>query len=318
MHKSTKIWLVIAIILIFIGAGVFSAVMAANGWDFRDLSTTDYKTNTYTSFARFQNISINTETADISFVFTESDCSKVVCYEMEKALHTVSFDDGTLTINQNYQRMWYDHLGINFDMPNITVYLPESAYASLRITNTTGDIVIPADLQFDSIIISATTGDIDSNATVTEEINIETTTGDIKMENAHCGDLTITATTGKTQISNVTCNNDLHLNVSTGKMNLTNVNCKNFRTDGTTGDISMNNVIVEKQMLINRTTGDVKFKNCDASNIQIQLNTGDITGNFLTGKIFTAESSTGKITVPENTPGGICVISTYTGDIKIT
>ena len=318
MRKLTKFWLVIAASLILIGAGIFTSMLANSNWDIGRMSTLAYKTNVYTSFEQFQNISIETMTADISFIFTEIDCSRVVCYEMEKAPHTVSFDGEKLTIKQTDHRLWYDHLGINFDMPEIKIYLPKSNYGALNIATTTSNISIPANFQFESVNISGTTGDIKCNASTSGVFKAKMTTGDLTLDNISVGSLDFTATTGKTNISDVLCYGDMHINVSTGKMDLTNVKCNGLNTKGTTGDISMDNFVAEDHLIINRTTGDVRFKESDASLIHIELDTGNVNGNLLTGKEFTVNTSTGRTNIPDNSPGGTCIVKTSTGNIKIT
>lgn len=318
MRKLTKIWVIIAASLVLIGATIFTAMLAESDWDFANLSTVDYKTETYTSFESVEDITIDTETADISFFFTEENCAKVVCYEIEKAPHIVSFTNGKLHIKQNDKRMWYEHIGINFDTPKIKIYLPKNEYGALNIEATTGDISLPAELKFESVLICATTSDVKIRSNATGTIHVKTTTGDLNVDGITCGTLDFTATTGDANISNATCYNDLRTSVSTGQTNLSNVTCKNFSTDGSTGDIRMQSVLVETNMFINRSTGDVSFKDCDAKMIHIRLDTGDVTGNLLTGKVYTVESDTGKVKVPESTPGGICIITTNTGNIKIT
>ena len=317
MRKSTKIWLIFAASIMLIGASLFTAMLAKNNWDFGRMSTLEYKTNTYTSLEQFQNISIETETADITFVFTEINCSRVVCYEMEKAPHSVIFDGEKLVIKQIDHRLWYDHLGINFDMPKIKVYLPKTEYGALDIITTTGDVSIPDNFKFESVNIAGTTGDIKCRANISGALKIKMNTGDMTLENANIGSLDFSASTGKTVINDVTSYGDMRINVSSGKMDLTNIKCNSFSTNGTTGDISMDNFIAGNLLMINRTTGDVRLKDSDAKIIHIQLNTGDVIGNLLTGKNFTAKSNTGKISVPENTTGGTCIITTSTGDIKI-
>ena len=298
MHKSTKIWLIIAAALILVGAALFTAMLAKSNWDFSNLSTAEFQTETYTSQSPITNISIDSATADITFCLSETDSTKVVCYEMEKAPHNVYFEDGDLVIEEDDQRKWYDHIGIIFATPKITVYLPMNEYGTLNIDLTTGDVSIPSDFTFQSITIEGTTCDVELSANTTETLTVKTTTGDVNISNAEFGTVALLATTGD--------------------MTLTNVKSEIIYTSGSTGDISLENVIVEKNLNITRTTGDVKLRDSDADSICIQLSTGDVTGNLLTGKIFSVKTNTGKISVPENSHGGTCVITTSTGDIILT
>lgn len=299
MNTTTKIWLIVAISLIVGGSIIFVAVMSSINWNFHKLSTTDYTTNTYTSAADFQDISIDTTTAEITFLPSEDGSTRVSCYELEKVPHTVTFDDGKLVIEEKDQRQWYEHIGINFGSPEIKIYLPENTYGALKIDTTTGDVTIPADFTFESIHVNATTGDIQSRACASGNIEIKVTTGDVAL-------------------TDVTTENDIIIQISTGDVTLHNVKCQNLNTHGTTGDVAIENLIATNQLDIRRTTGDVTFKASDAKTINIRVGTGSVTGNLLSGKTFTAKATTGSVRVPENSPGGTCDITTTTGSIQIT
>ena len=280
MRKSTKIWLIIAIIHIVIGAGIFTCVMTANNWNFKKLTTLKYETNTYEHIGEIKNIIIETTTADIDIqcAVLSTQYTYVECYETEKVQHTVSFEDGNLVIRMVDNRKWYDYVDINFDTPKITIGL-SSQY-------------------FDAVNICTTTGDVDAKMLWGKEIDISVTTGDIQLEDTRCDNLTITGSTGDTELTNLRAE-------------------KNICVESNTGDITLTDVIA-KELDIECDTGDVKFNDSDAAMISVEVDTGDVTGTLLTGKIFEISSDTGKIDVPENGPGGKCEIETDTGDIKIS
>ena len=125
---KTKVWLIIAAFLVGIGLLMLAGVIAAYRGDFGKFSTTEYETNTYEVREAFHDISIIADTADISFIsFITSEGSecKVVCYERKDIRHSVTVQEGVLTITELDERRWYDHLGISMETPKITVYLPE-------------------------------------------------------------------------------------------------------------------------------------------------------------------------------------------------
>ena len=109
----------------------------------------------------FSSIILNTVTAQIDFQPSENGKCSVVCYEPENARYDVSVTDGVLMISWVDQRNWLDRLTVlNFHTPTITVYLPEGAYQSLKVNNTTGDIKINGEWNFIDVSLSTTTGDI--------------------------------------------------------------------------------------------------------------------------------------------------------------
>lgn len=318
MRTAIKVWLIIAASLVLVGAIVFAAVMVINNGDFSKLGTTKYKTETYEFSEKISNISIDTRTSDLVFLPSDDEKTKIVCYEEEKLAHSVEIEEDTLVIKLVDERKWYELIGINTKTPSVTLYLPESEYRALKITNSTGDIDIPRDFKFESVDITLTTGDVDFCASAASVVRISTSTGDISLEGASAESFELCVSTGEIEAENVTCSGEVNITVDTGRSELDNVRCKRFSSTGDTGDIYLENVIVEEKLSVERSTGDVRFEACDAGEIYINTSTGDVRGNFLTDKIVMADSSTGDIRVPTSTNGGLCEISTSTGDITVT
>lgn len=318
MKKTTKIWLVIASVLVFTGFILFAAVMTTLGWDFKKLTTVKYETNTYELSKTFESISIDTNTADIVFKLSDDEKCRVKCYENVKANHSVDVKNGVLTVDVEDKRTWIDNIQLDFNSPCITIFLPETDYTSLQIDNNTGDIKITDDFRFTNAEINVSTGDIGFYASCDESIKIKTTTGDIHTEHITAGSLDIDVTTGKVVVSDVNCEGDITADVTTGKVYLTDIiSCRNIESEGSTGNITLNNVNVKEKISVGRSTGDVKLDRSDAAEIYVRTDTGDVAGSLLTDKIFFAETDTGDIDVPESVEGGKCKIKTDTGDISI-
>lgn len=317
MGKRIKIWMIAASALILIGCMIIAGVMMMHNWDFSKLSTVPYETNRHTIGEDFRNISIITNVADLVLVPCEGSEPTVVCYEQTKVTHSVAVKDGTLVIEVNDERKWYEYIGINFYTPRITISIPQGEYGALSVTVNTGDVELPRDFTFERMDISTSTGDIDSSASVTEAAKIKTTTGDIRIENLSANALDLSVSTGDVAARSVTCAEQIRINVSTGDATLTDVSCQEIRTTGSTGDILLENVMATERFSIERSTGDVIFNQCDAPELFIQTNTGDVIGSLRSDKVFIAQSNTGDVDVPKTVTGGRCEITTNTGDIQI-
>lgn len=318
MSRSTKICLIVATSLVVAGIIMFGLVMTMLKWDFLKLSTAEYESNSYEIDDSFHNISIDTDTADITFLPSEDGKCKVVCHESEKEKHEVTVQNDTLVIIKTNNKKWYDYIGITFVAPKIIVYLPESEYGSLTIKESTGAVEISENFKFKSIDVIASTGDIKNAASVSDSLRIKTSTGKINISGVSAGSVDLSVTTGNIEASDIKCEGDVKIKVSTGKTKLTNVECKNIVSEGDTGSISLNNVISSEKIFIERDTGDVKFDSCDAKEIYVETDTGDVKGSFLSEKVFIVQTDTGNKDVPKTTSGGICEITTDTGDIIIS
>lgn len=317
MRKKMKVWLWAATCLVLIGCIIWGGAMCMLKWDFKQLSTVHYETNHHEIEEDFRNITIVTNTADITIALSEDGNCSVSCHEIEKAIHRVDVKDGALVIELVDTRKWYEHLGIGFDSPNITVYLPQGVYGKLSIKTSTGDVTVPKDFSFESIDISASTGDMTVFSSVSETAKIKTTTGKIHVENISAGSLELSVSTGKVAVSDVICTGDISLKVSTGKTKITNVLCHNLMSNGNTGDITLENVMVLEVLHIERSTGDIELESCDSATIFLQTDTGDIEGTLRSEKVFFVQTDTGDVDVPKTATGGKCEIHTDTGDIKI-
>ena len=318
MSKAIKIWLVIAASLVLIGGIVFSGVMAMLKWDFTKLSTNKYVTNEYEINESFSAISIDVDTTDVKFVPSEDSKCSVSCYEQTNMKHSVTVKDGTLTIKVIDARKWYEHIGIGFNSPSITVYIPKGEYGQLLLKSDTGDVEIPKEFKFEKIDISTDTGDVKNYASASGSIKIKTDTGDVCVENISAAEFDVSVSTGDIVASHVKCDGEIKIAVSTGKTTLTDVVCENLSSRGSTGKMILKDVIVGEVLSVERSTGDVRLDRCDAAQLFIMTDTGDVKGSLLSDKIFFATTDTGKVEVPKSLTGGRCEITTDTGDIKIS
>lgn len=318
MVKKTKRWLIIAAVLVLIGCIIFAGGMMMVKWDFQQLSTSKFVTNSHEIKDAFHNISLKTDTADIEFAVSEDGICKVVCYEQTSAKHAVSVQDGTLNIHIQENKKWYEYVGINFDTPKITVYLPKTEYGAVTIENNTGDVKLSKDFLLESLDISTTTGNICSSASAAGAVKLNASTGAIYVENMMAQSLEISVSTGKVTVTGVGCEGDITVKVSTGKATLKDVVCKSVISSGSTGDITLENVIAADHFSLERNTGKVRFDRSDASEIFITTSTGDVTGSLLTDKIYIVDNNTGEVIVPKSTTGGKCEIITDTGDVILT
>ena len=68
MNRKARILIIISIIAIILGGGLFVIGFAMNDWNFKGLDKTNYVTNTYELEEDFVNFDINVDTADIELI----------------------------------------------------------------------------------------------------------------------------------------------------------------------------------------------------------------------------------------------------------
>ncbi|MBQ6550452.1 MAG: DUF4097 family beta strand repeat protein [Lachnospiraceae bacterium] len=320
MKNTTKTWLIAAAVMILTGIIILAGALMINKWNLSSIgifTRQDYHTVQHEITEDFDDISIETDTADILFVLSLNGRCAVDCYETEKTPHSVSVEHGTLKITSADYRKWYDHISFfNAGDPRITVYLPKAIYNELLISEHTGDVELPKEFTFNHIGIAASTGDVECYASARGSVEIALSTGDIKVEDITAEKLALSVSTGHVRVSGAEVYGGFSVSVSTGDSDLEDVKCLYFESTGDTGRLNMKDMTARDTFNIRRSTGDVKLDDCDAAELYITTDTGDVSGTLLTDKVFLTESDTGRIDVPKTITGGRCEIKTDTGDIS--
>ncbi|MBQ8836411.1 MAG: DUF4097 family beta strand repeat protein [Clostridia bacterium] len=318
MKKVIVIFLIVASVLCVVGVVVGALGLFMIGFDLTRLGTEDFETNSYELTEDFENISIDTKTASVSFERSDDGVCRVVCKEQKKIKHSVEVKDGTLTVSAVDSRKWYEHIVIfSFGEAKVTVYLPDDEYNSISVDTDTGNVKMPESLSFANAEMTSDTGDIAWNASVSGKLGIGTDTGDVRVNNVSAGELRLTSDTGKITASAITSDGEVSVVTSTGEIILTDVGCASARAESDTGDITLKDVIAADSITAQADTGEIVFDRSDADTVYAETKTGDIDGSLLSEKIFFADSKTGRVSVPRTETGGRCELMSDTGDIEI-
>ncbi len=298
MKRSAKKAIIISLCLMAAGILICAGVFFFSGFDFMKFDNSVYITNTHEISQEIRSININTDIADINILSTPDNSVKLTCYEDESKPHTITAENGLLTI-KSAKKHWYDHIKLfSFRTPELTLYLPQDMY--------------------DSFIVNTNTGDISTENISATQMELESDTGHIDLQNTDYAELiTAESDTGHISISNSNCNK-LTAATDTGHVNLANVKAMDIEAETDTGDVCLQNTTSEGNISTEASTGDIIFENSDGRNIYAENSTGDIKGTILTSKTFTAHSSTGKVSVPNSQGTGIFEAETSTGDITIS
>ncbi|MBQ4093146.1 MAG: DUF4097 family beta strand repeat protein, partial [Firmicutes bacterium] len=276
MKTATKIWLIIAAVLVIVGSVVFIGAMAASDWKLNGLDNQTFETNSYDIAEEFHSISVDTSTADIILKPSDSETAKVVCFEDRKTKHSVNVQEGTLMIHETDNRSWFDFISLfRLDYPEITIYLPESTYASLSAETDTGDIEIPQNFTFGNIMVTSDTGDITCCASAEKLLELETDTGSLYAEAISAMEMKLNTDSGDIMAKTISCAGNMNIDSDTGNTNITDITCKILTADSNTGDICMENVIAAEDFFLENDTGNIEMIDCDAAEIFAQTNTGE-------------------------------------------
>lgn len=316
--KKTIVWIIIGVLLLLVGGGLFLGGAFAMDFDFTKWNTEETVTNTYDFSDEIRNITVDVDVAKVVFEPADDGKCTVICKELEKEKHTVEVRDGELRITSPERRSFHFSIGIhwNWDIC-ITVKLPAGEYEKLQLETDTGTVEMPGDFSFSEAKCESDTGAIRWAADVKRELTLSTDTGAVKAENVTAGSLRAESDTGAVILSNVVSSGAVETECDTGSLKLTDVRGNIIAAKMDTGSVTMKNAVATSRIKVSSGTGSVRFDACDASEIKVKTGTGSVTGTFASPKIFYAESGTGKVSVPKSTEGGICDVETGTGKIDL-
>ncbi len=277
--KKTAIAILIAVLVVAIGAGLCFAGLSAVNFKVRDLGTAQYVTNTHELGESFTRVEMDLDTADVDVLPAEDGKCRVICVEREKYPHTVKVENGTLIVHSAKDQKWNFNIGFVVKSPSVTVYLPAADYESLRVAADTGAVKLVAGVSFQAV-------DVDAD------------TGAVTVDGADVKKLKISADTGRIAIANMTP--------------------EAVELDADTGSVRVTDVVCSGDMRIEADTGSIRLEDVDAANLYLKADTGSITGTIRTSKTFVTKTSTGSVKVPDTTGDGRCEAYADTGSIKLS
>lgn len=316
MKKAKKITIITAAIVAAVGLiCVFGGVIGM-GFNFGNFNSSSAVTNTYKVEDAFKSILIDDSESDIELYPSEDGKCKVVCDESEKITHTVSVENGTLTVKRQDNRRWFEYFGFFLTNMKVSVYLPQDKYEDLCATTLSGNVSVGKEFSFNTARAESTSGDVRFKADVKEELSAKSTSGEVYIENTAPQSLTAKSTSGNVRISGVKSADTLRANSVSGNIKLTDVVCSDLTAGTTSGEVSLMNTVAGKAMSLESTSGEIELDRCDAQSLWLKTISGGISGTLLSEKQFVTKTTSGSVNVPDCSSGGRCEASTVSGNIE--
>lgn len=300
MKKSTKISLLVSLILVIAGAVCIFISFLGVGFDMRKFSNMTFEKKVFEITENFDGLHINEENDNIELYLSDDKTCKIVCYDSDEVYHEYNFnDDGRLMIFYRDSRVWYEKCFTLMESRKIQIYLPDKEYKELAIHSVNSNIDVPNNFTFEKTNIHTVNGKINLNCNVTEHASVETTNGAILL-------------TGE-------INGKIHADTVNGKIiadNIKNADSADFSTTNASIDI---NADVIKKLDVHSTNGSIQFSVKNSDRINMETVNGKITGTVPADKKCVARSTNGKISVPNRVDNdGDFYFQTVNGNISIS
>lgn len=294
-HLSTLVLSALAVVAVGGLTVLRTNLVADAAWR----STATLVTKNYPVSAGFTDISITEYYADVELRASRDGTVSVTTRDAEDVTHTVTVKNGTLSISRPEPTVGERWFHDDDDDPKVVVYLPAGDYGALTVNTTSGDVESASQLNFLAASLTTVSGDIDLMGSVTGAVNCTSTSGDIELRSPALGAVKTNTTSGDTEI--------------TGAL------IQSLKAETVSGDVDLERTTASGAIEINTTSGDVDMESVDAASLNILTTSGEVEGSLLSGKNFSASSTSGRVNVPASTPNaGACTVSTTSGSIRLT
>ncbi len=319
MRKSVKVFIIIASSLVGMGILFLSLSIAMGGTEliFKAKSNGDYNVLSAT-FDEVEALEISDVSNDVRIVKSENNEVKVTYAMSENFGYYLKQIDGTLYIEYDDFREWYEFIGIfSLRSQELVVELPEKTLEKLSVKTTSGSIKA-TEILSEETTLKSTSGNIETGGNV-GELTASVVSGNIKITaDTVAKDVNISTTSGNISFYGITAN-DTKLGVTSGDIYLNNASLNSVETDTMSGDVEFKDVICSGNMDIKTTSGEIELVLVDADNYDLVSTSGDIEAKILNVKLYNVKSTSGRIDVPDNITLDVGSLNakTTSGDIEV-
>lgn len=294
MKKTRNTFIVIAIVMMLVGAVICGVSFASAGFNGDSFSKSFLGKDVEDKMAEYKSdynkVTIDVKDRKIDVSKSSDDKIHITYTESEKRHINISENNGELLITEQNDMKWYDYI-FTFDFGcKMSIQLPENIEAQLNIYNKNGQIEF-SDISIDGdVAIEDKNGKlIFTNTSIKGDLNAETSNGEIKTDKLNVsGKAEIKSSNGANSVENTSVGGELSIKTSNGKIYLYNVKADSISAVTSNGKVEFRDTLVEKEIDAKTSNGKIEGS--------LIGNQGDFN--------FRYENSNGSSNVPENGNGG--------------
>ncbi len=321
MKKTYKIALIAGGFCMIVGllmAGIsFVTNCAGSDDDFslKNLSNTKYADRSFRIVGDFDGISVDVASEDVTFIKTDGE-NRVEAHVDEDKKITVDVRDNILYVRSDNEN--FKMFSFGTEETYIKVYLNSGkSDKDLNIDTASGDVYIESGFGFGNMKVSTASGDVKTLGTKAETFEVSTASGNVYAENVEInGAAVMSSASGDHTVIDSTFGS-LKSDTSSGDAKITGTTVKgHFERNSSSGETGISKTTTDT-FRGDSTSGDLVFEKFDAHRLHIETSSGDVNGTFISGKIFTVDTSSGDIDVPRDEGTDVCEIETTSGDVNI-
>ncbi|MDA3931569.1 MAG: DUF4097 family beta strand repeat-containing protein [Tenericutes bacterium] len=249
------------------------------------------------SFDKFDSFNFDFENRDVYIYESEDNNVHLSYYLREKDI--LEFDDETNELTIEISRRWVDNIfifdiGINRDYLDVYLYLPTTLIDSnLNITSSNGKITVDTDMQYQSVYIEGSNGNITLSNLQAVSINTNTSNGDITLDNIQASNsITGETSNGKVYLDQVV-SDEIDFDTSNGRIEATNITALDVTLESSNGKVflSINGNMDDYKIDLSTSLGDRivndfeissgVLNSTESNSVKLETSNGDVEVQFL-------------------------------------
>ena len=316
MKKSTKIWLIIALVLIVSGWMIGFLCLKSVGYDWNAFRLNDRMIEKSQGIdPEFLDLDIEIHSADLKIMATDDAAASITTKLENGTTFSCNVENGELIIRSepDVNKEWFERMWCT-EEESITLYLPNKVYGSLCIQNQSADIVMQDQLTWNEAQIETVSGDIETHANVLQSTVLNTTSGNAQLSGNY-GNLSVTTNSGDVSCQTCTCG-PLSVLTNSGEISLNKCTSDNIVIISDSGDLFLMNTNSKDGIRVSAKSADVFVSYCSAGSMKIDTFSGDVLGVTDQDWKYTVQTSSGSVLTPQSAGDRPCIVTTNSGDVE--
>lgn len=250
MNKAFKLIIIIGVTALLLGAGIFTAALAAGGWNVKNIAEPEY---IYREFfggeEQILSVTIDYKYADVTVEGTEGD-ELYISYPVdkeEKGEVSLSVENGEVRLSEIRTRSALEGFSLAnlAHPPVVTVRLPKCFKYDLNLSTLNGEIKIFSsdEMQFGRIKAITENGVVtlgeEGKICTAEDIAVESSNGAISAFGARADDIRIISGNGSITVTDCSAVREFGIKTSNGAIAAAKVDAKDFSAKTSNGSIAI-------------------------------------------------------------------------------
>lgn len=188
--------IIAGIVVILIGAGLYVAAVAMNGWNWK--LAPEFEMMTYETTGDPSSLQITLNFGEVKTEMYDGTCVKIE-YPYASGYEAEAKEENGVVRFSNKQLKWYNFMSRFTSVPEVRVYIPAESALALNIVINAG-------------VLSVGEGNYG-------KAELEVNAGQVKLQGVHCPSLNCTVNAGQITAQRLTCT-DIEAEVNAGQVDL--------------------------------------------------------------------------------------------------